>query len=338
MSNATVYMTCGLPFSGKSTWTIENAEKLNAEVLSSDKFRELLYGNASIQGDNIALFEYIFKRAKELLDEGKNVIIDATNINRKKRMHFNKIFKKYNREIVYFNTSHLACILRDSSHIRERTVGEDVIKRMFLNLQVPTYSEGWNSIKIVCEKYINPFSSKEYFEDKLLNDWSYERMFSFPFGLGEFTDFIKISELPQDNPHHTFSVSRHTYHVYKYVYDNYMKSSKNLASDFVKMLWVAILHDVGKGYTKTFTDLDGNPKPTASFYWHENVSGQIACSILNSLGYDDSFILEVVELVQLHMKLMNAKSERSMSRFKKTISENTFNNLKFLFEADTSAK
>jgi predicted kinase len=336
MSNATVYMLCGMPSSGKSSWAIENASVLNAEILSSDSLRETLFGDVSRQDKNTEIFQYMYNQAKVLLNSGKNVIIDATNISRKKRVHFNNEFFKYNRNIIYFNTSHSACIMRDLH--RNRTVGKDIILKMFKNLQIPTYSEGWDNIEIKYDKYMTPFTTKDNFEKWLLNDWSYEEMFNFPRGLCQFSDFSNIFELPQDNPHHTFSVSRHIYHVYKYVYDNYNKDKITHAKDFLKMLWVAVFHDVGKGHTKTFTNINGEPKRTASYYGHENVSGQIACSILNVLGYDDDFILEVVELVQLHMRLTQAETEKSVNKLKNSVSQDTFENLEFLFLADTSAK
>jgi predicted kinase len=335
VSNPIVYMLTGLPSSGKSTWSKDNAEKLNAVVLSSDNFREQWYGDANIQGDGQKIFNYIYLQAKIHMDLGKSVIIDATNTSRKRRIHFNKEFKDYERHAIYFDSPPNACILRDS--VRDRVVGKNVIMRMYKNLQVPLYCEGWNNIQIIHEKTINPFHSKEYFEQKLLNGWEYQDMFSIVGGLGEFNDFMNIHELPHDNPHHTFSVSRHTYYVYKYIHNNYEVALTTI-EDLVKMLWAGVFHDVGKGRTKTFVNPKGEKKRYASYYSHENCSGQIACKVLHALGYDDDFILGVVELVNLHMKLLNAETEKSLNKIKNLVSESTFKNLEFLHTADISAK
>lgn len=332
----TVYLLVGIPASGKSTWTKMNAEKLNAHVLSSDDLREVLYGDVNNQDNNTDLFQFIYKQAKLMLDLGLNVIIDSTNTSRKRRISFNREFKNYTRKAIYFNSSANACIIRD--RYRERKVGSEVITRMYKNLQVPTYSEGWDSIEIIYDKLITPFNTKEGLEKKILNEWSYDEMFGFPYGLGEFNDFMRIYNLPQDNPNHSFSVSRHTYHVYHYVYNNYKNTETVTVRDFLKMLWFAILHDVGKGYTKTFINYKGNPSRYAHFYQHENCSGQIACSILHTLGYDDKFILEVVELVQLHMRLYNADTEKSKNKLKKEVGEDVYVKLEFFQKADISAK
>lgn len=335
-----IYMLVGLPSSGKSTWTKNNSLKLNAVIHSSDALREELYGDESVQGNNVELFEELHKRIKSSLESGENVIYDATNISQKRRRHFVREFSKYHKKAIYFNTSFGACVLRDA--VRKRKVGEEVIKRMYHNLQVPTYAEGWDEIEIVYDHYINPFHTKDEFEKLLISKPTHEHMFQMIGGLGEFKEFFNIYNMPQDSPYHTFSISRHIYYVYEYVYDNYGKVPDNerlsmTKDEMVKMLWFAVLHDVGKGHTKSFYNHNGELKRYASFLGHENVSAQIAVSILNSLGYDDDYILDVAELVQLHMRLLNAsqKTEKKLLDF---VGEHKFNKLMFFREADTSAK
>lgn len=332
----TITMLCGLPASGKSTWAKDNADKLNAEIHSSDKLREELYGDESIQGDSVKLFEELHRRMKKSLEEGSNVIYDATNISKKRRVHFNKEFIKYNREVVYFDTHYEICVINDRE--RKRTVGKDVLTKMFKALQIPTYAEGWNNINIIHDLFYDWYEDEDRknYESLLLNGSSYEELFGSAFEtLFDFNDIRNIIDLPQDNPHHTFSVSRHTYHVYKYVYENYY--NKENSEDFLKMLWVAILHDVGKYYTKDFLNHKGEPTIYAHFYGHENCSAQIAVTILHSLGYDDSFILDVAELVQLHMKLLDA-NEKTKNKLEKSVKEDVFDKLLFFIDADTSAK
>jgi predicted kinase len=330
---ATIYMLVGIPSSGKSSWAKENAKKLSAEICSSDSLRKELYGDESIQGDNNKLFDLLHARMKSFLNNEHNVIYDATNISQKRRIQFNKEFKDYRREVIYFNTSYHACVMRDAW--RERRVGADVIRRMFHNLQVPVEAEGWDKVSIVYDEYINPFKSKEQFEELLLSKPSHDEMFAL-MNFGMFKEFTGIYNLAQDNPHHSFSVSRHTYYVYDYIINNYDYSS---TEDLIKMLWVAVLHDVGKGYTKSFLNHKGEQKRYASYRGHQNVSAQIGVSILHSLGYNGNIILDIVEIVQLHMDLLNiGDSEKGLRKLRNKISEETYNKLLFFKEADTSAK
>lgn len=334
---STVTMLVGLPASGKSSWIESNSDSLNAFVLSSDKVREEWYGSEEEQGDPVKIFEHIYKVAKEYLDNGHDVLIDATNISQKRRIQFNKDFKKYNKRVIYFNTPYRECLYRDKT--RERTVGKEVITRMYQALQIPTYAEGWNELMIIHDKSIRDKQSEfmEHYE-KLLLDIPFPSH-DFLFGtmnFGHFKDFRDVYELPQDNPHHTFSVSRHIYHVFKYVAQNYVACADD-ERDYLKMLYVSIFHDLGKYNTKSFYNHKGELRKYASFIGHENVSGQIACNILSSIGYDDEFILDVVELVQLHMKLLNA-SEKTESKLKSFVGEEKYNKLIFFRNADFSAK
>ena len=80
-------MMCGLPGSGKSTYADELARKEGFIVHSSDKIREEL-GDVNDQSKNEQVFTILHKRIKDDLRSEKNVIYDATNINRKRRVAF----------------------------------------------------------------------------------------------------------------------------------------------------------------------------------------------------------------------------------------------------------
>lgn len=332
---ATVTMLCGLPASGKSTYSEKLVQETGAYLLSSDRLRGELYGDDSVQGDNVELFKVLFGQAMSFLTSGVDVVFDATNISQKRRIHFNTVFKDFNRNVVYFNTSRNTCVLRDKH--RDRVVGQEVIDKMYHNLKVPTHAEGWDNVEIVYHEFMKPFRNREHYEKILLDsELSYEYMFA-PMNLSAFNEFMAVYELPQDNPHHAFSVSRHIFYVYKYVYQNYKPDVAITQRDFLKMLWVAVFHDIGKGATKSFYNFKGEPKRYASFIGHENVSAQIAVSILHALGYEDDYILEVAELLQLHMRLLNAtgKSEKKLKSF---VGQDVYDKLVFFREADTSAK
>lgn len=79
----------GLSGSGKSTFSKGIAEQIApSEVFSSDKIREELYGDESIQGKPQKIFDILHKRVFSALKDGKNCIYDATNLKQKDRLHF----------------------------------------------------------------------------------------------------------------------------------------------------------------------------------------------------------------------------------------------------------
>lgn len=322
-----IIVMVGIPGSGKSYYAKKIANKEDVIILSSDSLREELYNDINNQENNNIVFEELYKRTKEYLKEGKNVIIDAANINRKRRMHIIRIFKNYKKECYYINTSlHLSKI---RNKIRERVLDDEVLIRMYKQLHVPSYLEGWDKISIIYEhpnNYIALEMSNDYFAGVIKKDnISYADLF---YALLKIEDFNDIYELPQDNPYHTLSVSRHTYFVYKYITDNYEREDKFI------MQWAALLHDIGKGYCKNFKE----NSMYANFIGHENVSAQMACNILYRLNYDDEFILKVVDLIQLHMMLLHVESDKSIEKLKKYVGEDIYKKLVIFREADVSAK
>ena len=73
---------CGLQCSGKSTKAKELKEKIgNCEIVSSDSIRKEFNNNIT----NDKVFNIYYDKARQYLNAGKNVILDATNITMKSR-------------------------------------------------------------------------------------------------------------------------------------------------------------------------------------------------------------------------------------------------------------
>lgn len=96
-----VYLLIGVQGSGKSTWARANAEKLNAVVLASDEIRNELEArgiDASTEGDQV--FTIVEARLGQLVDKGKNVIVDATHARRKWREKHLAIARKHGANVI----------------------------------------------------------------------------------------------------------------------------------------------------------------------------------------------------------------------------------------------
>ena len=85
MSVPELVMLVGLPGSGKSYYADSVYDTYN--IHSSDRIREELFGFRD-QDHNNEVFAELHKRVKQDLKDGKNVVYDATNINKKKRIAF----------------------------------------------------------------------------------------------------------------------------------------------------------------------------------------------------------------------------------------------------------
>lgn len=321
-------MLVGLPASGKSTLAEKLSQLENAVILSSDKLREELFNNIHDQSDNTKIFDVMNSRAKELLNQGQNVIYDATNINRKRRIHLIKNEINADEKIVYYmNVSMARCLYNDSQ--RERKVGYEVIDRMYRTMQIPTKLEGWGAVVFVNDDYRLERQYRELLEINIPLDLDYEILFG---ELGKIIhEFDDIFEVPQDSKYHSFSISRHIYYVYNYIRENYKGNRK------LEMLYASLFHDIGKGHCKSFYNHKGEVNRYASFIGHEFVSAQLASEYLVKLGYGDEFIKYVVDLIQFHMTPMNM-SEKQEKKLKGLLTEEQYEDLMFLHIADLNAK
>ena len=213
-----LYVLVGLPASGKSTYAKEKLKSEETIVLSSDELRKELLGNESDQTNNEIVFRTLYARAREYLQNGKNVVIDATNINIKARRGLLSNFAKMpiERIAIVFAAPFEICIERDKS--RERTVGEEVIKKFLYRFEIPMEYEGFD--KIVIENRQEGYISKD-----MLNIFY---------------------EFDQKNPHHKYTVGDHCHKCYLEVI-----SRINGDDD---LIFASTIHDIGKCYTQTFDE------------------------------------------------------------------------------------
>ena len=210
-----LFVMIGIPGAGKSTIAKEIAERELAVVVSSDAVRGVLYGDENIQGDPAKVFRIVNDNIKCHLRNGHNVIMDATNINSKKRAAFlremSKVCPDCEKIAVVVVADRDTCVSRDL--LRERTVGEAVIDRMIANFQPPFYYEGWDKIE-----YHNTGK---------------------PIELGEL--FAQAVKFDQKNHHHTLTLGKH------------MEVAASYVDDYVDSI-AAYYHDIGKLFCQTFDD------------------------------------------------------------------------------------
>lgn len=96
-------------------------------------------------------------------------------------------------------------------------------------------------------------------------------------------EFIPCFDTPQINPYHIYDVATHT-----------MKTIEAIEAE-VALRWCMLLHDIGKGYTRT-TDIEG----IDHFYGHDEVSLDLTKKIMQRLKFDNKTIRKVMSLVKHH--------------------------------------
>lgn len=303
----TKFICCiGLPASGKSEQAKKLAIEYNAEIFSSDSLREEMFGDVNHQADNDALFKELHKRIRKCLTSGKSAIYDATNISYKRRMEFLKSLNKIPCEkiAVLMATPYEVCLERNSQ--RERKVPEQVIKRMYLNFNIPFWYEGWDDIQIVYSEGAENYKG-----------WDREWIES-------------VKNFNQDNSHHALSLGDHCWKAVKYIDSN----TPCCHTTSTELRHAAMLHDEGKMFAKGFYDANGNPSEEAHYYSHEY------CGAYNSLFYEMACNhLYVAQLIQWHMRpyLAWRQSEKAMQKDRNLLDETLFNDICLLHAADIYA-
>lgn len=313
-SNPVLYVLVGPSGSGKSTFAREHVCYHYGAInwISSDNIRKELYGDESIQKDHTKVFDLMFKRTVECLKRGESVIYDATNLSSKRRRHLIKqVRAAVNFHIrikaIVFNVSFEELIRNDT--LRNRTVGEVVIRKQIAQFQVPCYEEGFDEIELARDPVIGP---NDFMEGKC---------------------YIR-----HDNPHHSLDVFEHMRAVGDASFNDDRFTS-------ITAIEAAYLHDIGKAYTKTFRNARGEPSDVAHYYRHQNWGAYISLNldlwitewglggtIMSDKEYNDA-LLERAFYIQYHMEPFFRQGE-AWDKFASTITDEHAKYIQLIHELD----
>ena len=159
------------------------------------------------------------QRCKDALGAGRSVIMDATNMNAKKRTNFLKQMPECKKVCVVMATPFDVCVKRDEE--RSRHVGPDVLEKMRKNFQMPYYNEGWDHIEIYYPKDCEMVDAGVHYRMEV--------------------------EFNQRNSHHSLTVGDHEEKARVVAME---KGFGYIVS------WAAGFHDCGKIWCQTFKEGD----------------------------------------------------------------------------------
>jgi predicted kinase len=278
----TFTMMVGVAGSGKSTIAAQIAASTGALIVSSDAIRGEIYGDENCQTDPGKIFNIVHQRIHKALLEGKDVVMDATNLSCKRRMAFLRGLNMPNVKkncIVVITTPE---DIEERMRTRERKVPMEVVHKQLCQFQCPNYYEGWDYITV------------EYNSDTEACRGSYRQLW-------------RECDIPHDNPHHTLSIKEHMNKAADVAEDLAWKS---VDLSLVNERWVACIHDIGKPRCKTFTDRNGNPTEIAHYRNHQNYSAYYSL-IFDGADFDipEKDSLDNACLIQWHMEHYLRKGE-----------------------------
>ena len=264
-------MMVGLPYSGKDYY-IEHNKHPDDIVVSSDEIREELYGDASVQTAPQKVFLKMRKRTLEGLATGKTVWYNATNLSMKHRVALLRDIRAK-----YGNSIETQCIIMATSletidrrrALRERKVDARVIKRMLMQFETPMFYEGWDYIEIEQEDNLE-------------------------IGLEDIQ--IQFMGMEHDNIHHSQSIYDHMHKAFE------LASADNCGILINRTLY---FHDIGKYFTKTFTNCRGEETKDAHYYGHANYGAYLVLAYDNDVYFrrqhGQKLLLEAW-LINFHMR------------------------------------
>jgi predicted kinase len=141
-----VVLAIGLPGSGKTTWF----GRRGITPLSSDLLRGILFDDVEEQRYQGLVFSTLrsLLRARLIARMPMNYV-DATNLSVHERRQWIKMAKSFGYEVqaVFFDVPLDVCLERNRQ--RDRSVSEDVMKRMAEKLKPPVFEEGFEKITVV---------------------------------------------------------------------------------------------------------------------------------------------------------------------------------------------
>ncbi|WMT39035.1 AAA family ATPase [Paenibacillus sp. D2_2] len=316
-----IHMLVGIPGSGKSHYAKELCKREKAIVVATDSIRERLFGSESKQKNTYLVFDAAFADIERALSAGRNVIFDATNASRDRRLKFLKRFEGTLVQCHVLDTPYEVAKVRIEG--RKRRIGDKVLTKFAKNFEFPVLGEGFQALHLV-HAPVETGLDRCRLEQLLVERAGHDELFAY---LAASPHFQVMLGYDQENPHHSKTLSEHTYAVLDYI--NVFYEGDNLLA----MQLAALFHDAGKPFCKVWKEARGY----YSYYGHEHVSAMITCHVLKQLGYEDDFILHVVNMVSFHMEILHG-GDAGASKIYHLLGGDRLAELYFFAEADSFAK
>lgn len=150
----TLYILCGMPASGKTTWANEFSAESGARHISRDQIRfSLVQENELYFSREDIVFAMFVREIAASLREGKDVIADATHLNKKSRRKLiygidRQGIEEYQIIFVWFNTSILECVNRNNQREGRARVPMESMYAMWHRYSVPQENEDKRCIDV----------------------------------------------------------------------------------------------------------------------------------------------------------------------------------------------
>lgn len=130
-------LLCGIPNSGKTTKATSIAEETGYTLVRYDDYSHLIKDHHAYE-----IVDIVQKEVADKLNSGQNVVYDAVNRTKAKRMELLSMCKGHHCTCVYMDTPTEICVERDNSKVGWSALFAQIF-------EVPTEDEGFDKF-IIC--------------------------------------------------------------------------------------------------------------------------------------------------------------------------------------------
>lgn len=156
VKKSNLWLMCGIPGSGKTTWLENHKDALSEKqaVISRDaiRFFMLKEGEEYFSRENEVWAEYV-AQAKKSLAENEDTILDATHLNEASRGKILRALKNslegVSIRIIVIDPGLQVAIAQNNLRKGRSFVPVSAIKRMNCSFTMPTFEEGFDKIYII---------------------------------------------------------------------------------------------------------------------------------------------------------------------------------------------
>lgn len=146
---ANLYLMCGVPGSGKSTFLKNKIKPENTVVISRDEIRfSMVNPYAEYFSREKEVQEEFWRQINEALKTGKDVFADQTSLTPRSRKWLLEHVEGYDTaNLVWIDEDLDTCVARNNMRRGTRAyVPESQVRRMYSQFVIPSLNEGFNCI------------------------------------------------------------------------------------------------------------------------------------------------------------------------------------------------
>ena len=139
MPNPILYVMCGYPGSGKTTFAKKFAEEVGCQYIGTDDFYRMLNGDELLHINKFEVWMTIYRALHIAEQAGRDVILDTNAPTPVERSQLIDWFPDFDHILIYIKADKEQCFKNNAS--RRRVIPEEEMIRLFDSFQPPTYAE-----------------------------------------------------------------------------------------------------------------------------------------------------------------------------------------------------